>query len=604
MAQRKLNIKIRFGLTFLKYSFCFILLFAYTSVGAVTPQQIDTFIEENRVQTFDCPSSDTIPTLEQYLASSALTTTQEFNLKVEKSHWMICMGKYQEAKQLLVSLLEDERIDTQSIAFASATYQVGFILDVQEDKQRCEYYQKAESLSRDKFDDIFLSAQLGQITVCNDGQEGEGIKLGRLYALLELYLSKEDRPAIAHIHNNIGLLYGTLGQHVLAAEQYQKSYEIGLGEYEGSNLLATLISVITSNFASGDYDGAKSAIEEFKKTNLKVNTPLTNNWLHFAEAGYYYRTQQFEQLANSLAKWEVYIEQSSSQTFKGFYRWYKAALCLNEKNKSCLLAFIQEEASLSEGYRNLLSKNKEYLRMQVELYLFLGNADKAQEKFAEFADLMMYTTANQQSSGKVLGVANLHAKVLTLESTLAEAQHQKNLIILFIVLCSILSLFLLWYVLHRQHLNKLMLDPLTGLHTTKSAFNLIKRAKKPASGKANAIALFDLVNFKQVNTDFGPLIADQALQKVASTLRQVTREQDILGRLASEQFIVCLTNIEEITAKMFFERIRSALQETFLTPDSGQNFTLNSSMSIYVSTESFDDLDDIMTDMRRALLKS
>jgi diguanylate cyclase (GGDEF)-like protein len=588
----------------MKYSSLLLLFVTSVTTQAETAKEIDAFIKDTRVKTYDCPSSDAIPTLEEYLKSPELTKSQEFELKVEKSHWMICMGKYVEAKTLLNELIGDKQISHSSIAYASATYQIGFILDVQEDDERCNYYQKAEQLSKDKFDDIYLSAQLGQITVCNGGEGNDGIKLGRLYALLELYLGKGDKQAIAHIHNNIGLLYGALGQHVLAAEQYQKSYEMGLGVYEGSNLLATLISAITSHMASGDFEAAKQAIDVFRQTNLDVNTPLTNNWLHFAEAGYYYRTKNFSELKDSLTRWEVYLEQSSSQTFKGFYRWYTAALCLDKGDKPCLLKFLEAEELSSDGYKNLLNKNKDYLKMQVEVYLFLGDVAKAQEKFAQFADLMMYKAMSQQSSGKILGVANLHAQIMALESNLAEANSQKKLTILLIIIAAILALIAVWCFLRKQHLSKLSSDPLTGLHTTKNAFSLIKRVKKAAPGKANAIALFDLVNFKQVTVEFGPLVADLALQKVAKTLKQVTRDQDILGRLASDQFIVCLTNIEEITAKMFFERIGAALQDTILVSESGKDINLTSSMSIYVSTEPFDDLDDIMTDMRRALLKT
>ena len=92
--------------------------------------------------------------------------------------------------------------------------------------------------------------------------------------------------------------------------------------------------------------------------------------------------------------------------------------------------------------------------------------------------------------------------------------------------------------------------------------------------------LLDLINFKEVNSQFGYLVDDLALQKVAATLQQVTREQDIIGRLACEQFIVCLTNIEESSAKMFFERIRQALQDTMLSAGSGDKVSINSSMSI------------------------
>ena len=109
------------------------------------------------------------------------------------------------------------------------------------------------------------------------------------------------------------------------------------------------------------------------------------------------------------------------------------------------------------------------------------------------------------------------------------------------------------------------------------------------------------INFKDVNSQFGHVTGDIALKHVASTLQKVTRDHDIVGRLASEQFIVCLTNIEEGTATHFFERIRQALENTILSVQGEDKVSLQSSMSIYVSTEGFSDLDDVLVDMQKSL---
>ena len=573
------------------------------SPAAFSDSEVREFISTMNVKTYDCPSNDVLEKIEQFLSSNSLETELRVQLQVKQAQGMICSGEYDAAQTQLNELVAHPALDKASEAFASATYQIGFIYDVKEDAKRCDYYKRSEQLSFDKFNDIYLSSQLGQITVC-DPDQNEGIKLGKLYALLELYVGKKDKPAIAHIHNNIGLLYAQLGQHVLAAEQYLKSYEMGLDEYEGTNLLATLISAITAQMASGNFDGAKQSIEEFKRVNNQVNTPLTNVWLHFAEAGYFYRTRDFDGLRDSLSKWSVFLPKVENYQFTGFHRWYNAALCLHERNVQCLEDFLLAEEQERAAYRSLVLRNKDYLKLQVEILLFLGDVPKAQERFEQFAEMMLEKSEKQQASGKVLGVAQLHGQIHSLEHSLEEAEQKRIMSIVKLVLLFTLLLLIFVVLVRKKYISHLSSDPLTGLRNTRAVIDMIKRVEKPESGKTNAIALFDLDNFKEVNTQFGHVTADIALKRVAGTLQNATRDQDIIGRLGAEQFIVCLINIEEGTATKFFERIRQALENTILSSQGNDKVSIQSSMSIYVSTEGFSDLDDVLVDMQRSLDKT
>lgn len=581
----------------------FVLLAFITSVPAFATEEIRNFIATMNVKTYDCPSNSVLEDIEKYLAVDPLEISLKVQLQVKQAQGMICSGEYDAAFEQLNMLINHEALSKTSEAYASAIYQIGFILDVKEDVERCDYYQQAERLSLDRFNDIYLSSQLGQITVC-DADLNEGVKLGRLYSLLELYVEKGDKPAIAHIHNNIGLLYAQLGQHVLAAEQYLKSHEMGLDEYEGTNLLATLISAITAQMASGDFEGAKASIEEFKRVNKDVNTPLTNVWLHFAEAGYYYRIKEYDGLRDSLSKWSVFLPKVENYQFTAFHRWYSAALCLHERNVPCLEEFLILEEQERPEYRALVLRNKDYLKLQVDILLFLGDVPNAKERFEQFSDMMLKKSMKQQASGKVLGVARLHSQIHSLENSLAEAEEKRMWSIVKLVMIFALLLIVLVVLVRRKYLSHLSSDPLTGLSNTRSVIDQIKRVDKPEPGKTNAIALFDLDNFKEVNVQFGHVTADIALKRVATTLQSATREQDIIGRLTSEQFIVCLINIEEGTATKFFERIRLALENTILSGQGEDKVSIQSSMSIYVSNEGFSDLDDVLVDMQKSLDRS
>ena len=122
-----------------------------------------------------------------------------------------------------------------------------------------------------------------------------------MFNVLERYSGVGSPGELAHIHNSIGLLYGSLGQHSLAAEQYLKAHEMGLQVYEGSNKLSILISAIVSLLSSGQTDEAYQRILEYGQLNSTIDTPLTNYHYQYALSFYYRKTRNYEQLAFTLA---------------------------------------------------------------------------------------------------------------------------------------------------------------------------------------------------------------------------------------------------------------------------------------------------------------
>lgn len=591
--------KIRKSVNRLLWCYCLFAIGSMSlSVLAVEQQEVENFIQLSKVETYDCPNEKYTPQLDGYLAESELSQQLRLRLQVQKAQALICVGQYEEAKTLLVALVSKGQLVKDSQEFASAIYQIGFIYDVEENDQRCDYYHQAQELAKDRFNDIYLSAQLGQITMCDANSEDNSVKLGRLYALLEEFSQNGDKAAIAHIHNNIGLLYGSIGQHVLAAEQYEKSYQMGLGVYEKNNLLSTLISAITSHLASGQFSDAKRAIEEFKKTNKDVNTPLSNVWLHFAESSYYYRTGNFAELRNSLLRWQVFLPQVSNYQLLGLYRWHYAALCLYDQDESCLRTFLQQEQNEKPEYQALISRNKDYLRLLVDIQLFLGDISAAQDSFTRFADTMLEKAMGQQASAKVLGVASMHAKILSLESSLAAEQNVKLRYFGGFGLTILILLFIVIWSTKRYLLKQSSLDPLTGLLNEDSALQMIKLLAKPSENKINALALFNLDNFKDINALHGHKSADLALRYAAKSLQHITRENDIVGRFETEKFIVCLADVDEKVAGELFTRVNQALQQSCFNSEYGEEIKVNVSMPVCFSADRFDDIEGMLVTIR------
>jgi diguanylate cyclase (GGDEF)-like protein len=581
-----------FGFFFVAYPQC------------VLADNVDDFIQRIQVATYNCPDDEFMPQVDEYLKQRNVLPEQLIKLNVHKAHWLICVGKNDKAQVMLENLLSEPEIDENSQSYASMHYQLGFIFDVQEKPERCDYYRQSEQLAKGKFSDVYLSSQLGLITVCEQGNQDIGVKLGRLFALLKSYSEGRDLESLAHIHNNIGLLYGKIGQRVLAAEQYEKAYEIGLNVYEEKNQLAPLISLISAYTGSGDYENANLMIEELGRRNLKVNTPLTNSWYHFAKSRQAYRTDDYESLRKSLRSWRVFLEQISDPTMQMLYDWYVAALCLHDEDRICVSDFLQKQKEPAAAMPARLSKHLYYNAFLVKAYLFLGDVEAAKLSFDDYSSISLDKIKKQQNSARVLGVANLQNEVIGLETSLAESEEQRLQIILLVLMTTLGLIGVGYLTWGRGYLRKLATDPLTGLSNEHSVVAKIKKVKVPIDEKVNALALFDVSNFTTINAEYGYKAGELALQHVAECLKQVTREKDIVGRVGADQFIVCLVNIEDMVAKELLSRIQKALTDVSFKVGNGDKMEVHSNMHLYSSVNSLADANDLLAEIRNVLRKS
>lgn len=581
---------------FLSLAFVFCAITSNAQDGAQDKVAVDRFISEVKVKTYDCPSDDIMPQLEEYLASADLNEKQRFQLQLEKTHWQICTGSYSEAELTVDSIIADPKAEQSEEYYALAVYQKGFLFDLKEDDRRCDFYKQSKALSLGKFDDISLSSELGLMTYCELNID-EGQKLQRLFDILELYSLRGDAPTIAHIHNNIGLIYGRIGQHVLAAEQFQKSYEIGFEHYQGSNKYASLISVFTSLLASGQFDAAQLAINELGKAREEVNVPLVHAWYYYAKGRFYHRLDKAVELQKSVDDWRPYLAGMENTIFAGMHRWFEIEVCINEKQKQCIEDFVLEEESNGPGALRFLGKNADYLTLMAKAYSELGDTQKSKEYYKAFAAELRAKLASNQSSGKVLGVANLYNKIGELESTLAREKLSQDRLMIGGMAAFIMFMLGMTIVWRRKQAEARSYDSVTTLLNSRAAVNEIRKVAAPSDNKVNALALFDLANFKEVNRLLGANNADEAIRKIALTFKNITRGSDILGRFAPEQFILCLPDIKEESAKAFFERMRFALEHTNLGEQHDLQINIRSSMSIYLANGALNDLDEVLDDM-------
>jgi diguanylate cyclase (GGDEF)-like protein len=105
-------------------------------------------------------------------------------------------------------------------------------------------------------------------------------------------------------------------------------------------------------------------------------------------------------------------------------------------------------------------------------------------------------------------------------------------------------------------------DSLTGLANRRSAEE--KARQLQGQGKAYAVVLTDLDEFKRLNDTRGHEAGDQALRLFSETLRASLREGDMAARWGGEEFVLILPQSSAKQALEVVERIRAKLAEKLL----------------------------------------
>lgn len=87
------------------------------------------------------------------------------------------------------------------------------------------------------------------------------------------------------------------------------------------------------------------------------------------------------------------------------------------------------------------------------------------------------------------------------------------------------------------------MDSLTGVYNRKALKELITKVLSAEPKAKSALAFIDIDDFKSINDSFGHLFGDQALQHISGEITANADENDIVGRVGGDEFILFLRNI-------------------------------------------------------------
>lgn len=132
----------------------------------------------------------------------------------------------------------------------------------------------------------------------------------------------------------------------------------------------------------------------------------------------------------------------------------------------------------------------------------------------------------------------------------------------------ILVAMLVLYIIVRNNKEKAALirsaqtDALTGVYNKENTQNMIDeilRKKDPDS--FHGFLILDMDHFKEVNDVYGHAMGDKVLEMLGNFLKKQFREQDVIGRIGGDEFVILLYNIG---SRQNMENRVKSLQEKFV----------------------------------------
>lgn len=130
-------------------------------------------------------------------------------------------------------------------------------------------------------------------------------------------------------------------------------------------------------------------------------------------------------------------------------------------------------------------------------------------------------------------------------------------------------------------------DPLTGLLNRRAFEGALQRefSRSKRHGSALSMIYLDLDSFKQINDIYGHDIGDIALMHVANALVAHSREEDIVSRLAGDEFAILLPETQKNEADAIMMRIEQYLNK-YPVEFRGKALTVSISFGVSSSDDS------------------
>jgi len=476
-----------------------------------------------------------------YELNTGLASADSVSLLIVHAEVLGSQGKAKEAMVLYLKAKDNaEAIESKKSLADSYSAIAGSLADNLNDAEALKYYHKAYILTQEFGDELELAYL--------------NIQMSRSYSYIyddekAIQLANE---AIRYFHDNEYYYDELFAQNTLASiylpmKEYDKavaSYEIMLilsKHIETENLAdIAYLGLARTHLIKKENDKARYFFDLYKQYTAKSTTPFTQIDDLLLSAKIAFADEEIAFAEENVKKAEAILATLDRQAIISWHiniLKFKADLAVFKKDFENAYLLQKEAHKLVSSYEN---REREEIRSK---YKVMFDTDQALLK-------------NQ------LLERDKQLDKVALESS--EKQHKLQTSLTITI--SLLSLGLVFFI-YRQRKNSAILhklantDTLTELANRRYTFiyaeNMLLQAKK--NTQDFSIIIFDIDHFKKINDTYGHSGGDIALKDIAEIANEFVRNNDILGRIGGEEFLVILPNTSSKQAYEVAERIRQAI---------------------------------------------
>lgn len=289
-------------------------------------------------------------------------------------------------------------------------------------------------------------------------------------------------------------------------------------------------------------------------------------------AGNYIKQGKIDQALILLSQAEPHVPLQNNSTYSFMSLFFSKAY-LAKKDYDKALKYSQQAIKNLKKDGNKRGQAQS-LQVQSDIYFAKGDIENAYHTLTAF--IRIHLTLDKQNisdrnaemqarfdTDKVLNENELllksgKDKELQLQIMQRNDSMQIVIIALVAIILIIVSVYAYKQVKRKRTFQTLALtDELTGLSNRRDTYNqgshFIQQAK--LSRKPFSIISFDADHFKQVNDTLGHDVGDKVLVKLAAITMAMMRENDVVGRVGGEEFLVLLPNISHSQAVEIAQRL-------------------------------------------------
>ncbi|MGD8110937.1 tetratricopeptide repeat-containing diguanylate cyclase [Vibrio sp. TRT 17S01] len=418
---------------------------------------------------------------------------------------------------------------------------------------------------------------------------------GNFYQALEqaqqaykLLATTSDQDRLLNLLSQLGILYYLNQNYPLAIEYQERVLE--LAETQNDKHATTLAYYNLANaymklgLSTGSQDELVQSLDWFDKAYINVKEASTR----YLEPDVLLGLIALHTELSNLQKAEGYVTalKALNATYVG-YSQLSHALTLAS------FFFATGEYSISQVYLQTATnyfqnETQSYpiyainqLKKAAGIYHRMGLNEQAyltQRQFDRLAEI--YYQNNIQKELAFLQ-SELDNQRLQHENNVLSHHNQMNqvgLISSAFVLVMVLTLLGGQYRQKQQFYRLSNTDHLTGVPNRRYLFELGEQNFAP---KQLSVILFDIDFFKQINDKFGHDTGDTVLKEVAALAKSCLRNQDLLGRIGGEEFLVLLPSLTLHELNHVAERLRASIDGHNFYDINGSKVNVTASFGVH-----------------------